>query len=266
MMSADQHKKSFRIAAGWFWVASAVFFTAAVLIGKAYGMNFTVLRIERLLERTAAHPGARNARLLLELISGMTLLASAGVLAVVFSGVGCGGAGNGGSGSVGENSGGIWSGGASFSWAGSPWAVTGSLFLAGGGVLAAGRGLALFALYGLAESIAGTGTGSPAGSEGAALAAAARAFAYAARWGSFSFTLFLVAGVICYCGLLIFRKLGPFYGWYGLAAAVLALIGAVPVWMSPRFQGVGFALYLPLISWQILFGIWLFKTRLAPSS
>jgi hypothetical protein len=59
----------------------------------------------------------------------------------------------------------------------------------------------------------------------------------------------------------VFQGVGAkWLGRFGLIANTLVFV-AVPIALSPKLEQVSYALYLPFMAWQLMFGIWLLRQK-----
>ena len=135
-------------------------------------------------------------------------------------------------------------------------ALMGTLLLSAGGIVGAVHDMGNFAIFQLADTYAVS-----AGTEAVAIEAATLATLVTAKWG-INISAFLIAlGSIIFNFLIMFQGGGAkWLGRFGLLANALVFV-AIPIALNPTFKQLSFALYLPFIVWELVFGIWLLRRK-----
>jgi len=133
-------------------------------------------------------------------------------------------------------------------------ALAGSACLLAGGIILAAHNMGNFALTWIAKDyVLATGT------KALALEVAASSMLLTAKWGVAIGSFFFVLGVLIYS--VIVTQLSKSVGWLGVIGSILAFI-AIPIgWLGPQLQMISVSLYLPLIIWEVTFGIWLIRKK-----
>jgi hypothetical protein len=135
-----------------------------------------------------------------------------------------------------------------------PVALVGSVCLLAGGIILAAHNMGNFAVTWVAKEYA-----LGAGENAVTLLTSARTVLLTAKWGVAIGSAFFVLGVLMYS--LLVRRVSRLVGWLGIAASVLAFV-AIPLgWVSPELEALSMNLYVPLMIWEITFGIVLLKKK-----
>ena len=50
-------------------------------------------------------------------------------------------------------------------------------------------------------------------------------------------------------------------GLLGIIGGILAIIAAQLVWINPEWEQIGYALYMPFMIWEVIFGMWLIRKK-----
>lgn len=130
----------------------------------------------------------------------------------------------------------------------------GSLWLAAGGIILAAHNMGNFAVTWIAkEYVLATGA------HAVALKAAAFSMLLTAKWGVTIGSFLFVLGILMYS--IIITKSSRFVGWFGIVGSILAFPAMAMLWISTRLEMLSYQLYLPMMIWQIIFGIWLIRKR-----
>ncbi|MBN1117414.1 MAG: DUF4386 family protein [Bacteroidales bacterium] len=131
-------------------------------------------------------------------------------------------------------------------------ALIASLWLIIGGIILAIHNMGNFALTWVAKEYVNS---SPFNVE--TLKTSAFSMLLTAKWGVTIGSFFIIIGTILYN--LSILKLSKPIGWFGIFAGLLALISLPLVWVDTKYEMLSYNLYLPMILWQIIFGIWLIR-------
>lgn len=133
-------------------------------------------------------------------------------------------------------------------------ALIGSLWLAAGGIILAAHDMGNFAVTWVAKDYVLS-----TGSEAVALKATAFSMILTAKWGVTIGSFLFVLGILMYS--IVVTKSSRFVGWFGIISGVLAFPAMAMLWINPQLEMLSYQLYLPMMIWQIVFGIWLIRKK-----
>lgn len=216
---------------GVLWIVAVVSVIASLAIVLSYDITLNANDIVKQLHNVNAYAGAHTLELLFDEVSFIAMVAVAAPLFIIFSSYNKG------------------------------LALLGSLLLAAGATVGAVHDMGNFALTSLAaDYVNATAT------QAATLEAIARSTLITAKWGVNIAATFIVLFTLVYSLILMSERALPrLLGAAGVVASVLGLASvsiAVVAGMgesSPMLEQLGYALYLPLMLWQLTFGIWLLR-------
>ncbi|MBT3396483.1 MAG: DUF4386 family protein [Alphaproteobacteria bacterium] len=130
--------------------------------------------------------------------------------------------------------------------------MLGSLWFVAAAILLAAHNMGNFAFTWIAGKHA-------AAADPAALEAVAYAVLVVAKWGVTIGSFFFVLGVAVYSAISF--PSSKFIGGLGFVAVALAIPAMALPWINPNLEILGYQLYLPMLIWQISFGIWLLRAN-----
>jgi hypothetical protein len=135
-------------------------------------------------------------------------------------------------------------------------ALMGTLLLSAGGIVGVVRYMGNFAITQLAEVYM-----SSVGTEAVAIEAATLATVVTEKWGINISAFLILLGSIIFNYLIVFQGAGvKWLGWFGLLANALVFV-AILIALNPRLEQLSYALYLPFMVWEVVFGIWLLRRK-----
>ncbi len=92
-----------------------------------------------------------------------------------------------------------------------------------------------------------------------ALQASAFSLLLTAKWGVTLASLMLIPGnFLC---IFSIEKNTKFIKWFGIFAGIAGLPALVLVWLGENYEPVSYGLWLPILLWQLTFGILLFRNK-----
>ncbi len=133
-------------------------------------------------------------------------------------------------------------------------ALIGSVWIGVGGIILAAHNMGNFAVTWMAKKYV-----LATGAEAVALKTSAYSVLLAAKWGVTIGSFFFVLGVLMYSVLIL--KSSKLMGWFGIIAGILALPAMAVGWVSPALEMLSYRLYMPMLIWQVAFGIWLIREK-----
>ncbi len=220
---AEMEEENVIKLSGFLMLVVAITALASGVLAGMYGVELNAHDVETTLANVDKYPTQHIVGLIVEVVSFIATVALAGTLYLGFK---------------------------SFN---KVQAMIGSLWLSASGIVLAVHDMGNFGLPWIARDYAVT-----TGAHKLAIAAVARSMLLTGKWGVTIGSTFLVLGIFTYCVILI-SKLSKSVGWFGIVASVLALIAAWIGWFNPSLQYVGFALFVPMLLWELIFGIWLVR-------
>jgi hypothetical protein len=211
---------------GVFWLGSVVLTFISLFVVLRYDITLLDAEVASTLQKVAQHPGAHVASLAFEILSTVAQVAAAAALYVLLR----------------ERN--------------ALWATLGSFMLLAGATIIAVHDMGNFALTRIAqEFVAGA-------SQSANLESVAQSMILTAKWGVTVGSLFFSLGIVAYCALLMGSTSARRLGMLGLVAGLLAIVAGPLPWIDPALEQAAYGLYLPVMVWQIVFGIWLIRRKI----
>lgn len=202
-------------AGGALWLLTAAAAIASLVIVLSFDITLSLADVPAALSGVAAHPLAHAIELAFDSLAYLSIALVAAPMYLMFAG------------------------------RGRLAALLGAILLAVGGTVGVVHDLGNFAFTSIAMLDPDAG---------AATEIVAFGMLATAKWGV------TVSAVIYSAGILVFNRLmmglvAPVLAWGGAVAAALAIVAAPLAWIDPNLEMLGYALYLPMLIWQIGFGL-----------
>jgi hypothetical protein len=218
-------KKNHQMA-GTLWLVAVLTVFISLIISLQYDITLNSADIEKTLVNVQASITAHIVELLLDELSFFALIAVAAPLYIIFRRYD------------------------------TTLALMGAFLLSAGGIVGVVHDMGNFAVTQLADVYVAS-----ASTEEAAIKAATLATIITAKWGVNIGAVLIALGSIIFNYLIVFQGVGAkWLGRFGLIANTL-VFAAVPIALSPKLEQVSYALYLPFMAWQVMFGIWLLRQK-----
>jgi len=214
-------KKYFQMA-GILWLVSVLTVFTSLIIALQYDITLNPADIGKVLVNVHAASTAHIIELVLDELSFFALIAVAAPLYIIFRRYD------------------------------TALALMGAFLLIAGGIVGAAHDMGNLAITQLAEVYVAN-----AGTEAIAIEAATLATIVTAKWGvNVSASLIALSSII-FNYLIVFQGAGAkWLGWFGLLANALVFV-AIPISLNPALEQLSYALYMPFMVWEIVFGVWL---------
>ena len=214
-------------ASSWLFSLASVWLSLGVVVG--FDVSPSASDVGAALDRIAARPGAHVVELLLDTMSGLSLVVAAVPIHRVLGRLKPAGV------------------------------MTGATLIAASGLLQAAHNMENLALTQISSAYVAT-----SGSERQAWLITGEAAILTARWGVSIFSATLLVGVLILAQVVWERTRARALGAAGMVTTVVGLVAVVVTRISADYESVGYALVVPFLAWQIWFGIWLWRSSGGP--
>ncbi|MCG8327639.1 MAG: DUF4386 domain-containing protein [Chitinophagales bacterium] len=209
--------------AGVFLILVVVSILASLTIAVKYGITLNANELEQTLHNVAHNIGAHILELIFDVLSSVFLI----IFAVLFYGI----------------------------LRRDTVALIVSTFFIISGVIMIIHNMGNFAVTWIAKEFVQAGN-----TEVYALKASAYATLLTAKWGVTLASVFLIIGIFI-CAYHIIKD-SKFIGWFGVLSGSLGIPAIMLVWYGTHFEMISYLLWLPVLVWKVILGIWLIKLQI----